>query len=305
MMMITKDKGHKALISLRAYIGLSTKTKMFCSCRLSYGDEINTNTCPICLGHPGTLPVLNRKAADMALMVALALNCKVRRHNLFYRKNYFDPSLSKNYQISQLGLPLAEEGQLEIEGSSGKKRVGISRISMEEGGASIDAKTRIADFNTSGTPFVEVTSKEISSSKDARQYIKELRELILSLGVGECNIKKGSLRIEAELTTGSLGKGPVLTLTNIASIGSLGRALKVGLEQHALNIANNKKISRLMLRFDSDNGLFTPSAFGTDYENTHSFLEPDLEPICFEEKKLKDIELKVKRLLDKTSKGSL
>src|SRR5258707_1418882 len=199
---------YEPVIGLEVHVQLLTKTKIFCGCSTRFGDPPNTNVCPVCLGLPGTLPVLNKRAVEMAMRASLALNCTVHEHSRFARKNYFYPDLPKGYQISQYELPLATGGFLDFEVAGSTKRIGITRLHLEEDAAknlhvgfSQSATKAYIDYNRCGTPLVEIVSEpDIRSSEEAHTYLTALRQIMLYTGVSDCNMEEGSLRCDANAT---------------------------------------------------------------------------------------------------------
>ena len=193
----------EAVIGLEVHVELKTATKIFCSCSTEFGAEPNTHVCPVCLGLPGTLPTLNEKAVDLAAMAGMALNCKIAPYSKFDRKNYFYPDLPKAYQISQFDLPLCTEGYIDIESEGEKKRIGITRIHIEEDAGKLfhrDGATLI-DCNRCGIPLIEIVSEpDMRSAAEAVAYLKKLRSILLFAGISDCKMNEGSLRCDVNLS---------------------------------------------------------------------------------------------------------
>src|SRR5579862_5778118 len=189
------------VIGLEVHVQLLTATKIFCSCSTRFGAPPNTNVCPVCLGHPGALPVLNRKAVQFAALAAMALNCRINETSIFARKNYFYPDLPKGYQISQYDKPLAEFGWIQIPSGAGEKKIGITRLHLEEDagkslheGFADSSETTAIDLNRTGVPLIEIVSEpDIGSPDEAYEYLTRLKEIILYTGVSDCNMEEGSL----------------------------------------------------------------------------------------------------------------
>src|SRR3990170_1593375 len=199
---------YEAVIGLEVHAELLTKSKIFCGCSTKFGEKPNSQTCPVCLGMPGVLPVLNKKAIDFAIKTALATNCTVNEHSVFARKNYFYPDLPKNYQISQYELPLSEHGHVEFALEGQKKRVGIRRVHLEEdtgklvhAGIMEEAESSLVDFNRCGVPLMEIVSEpDISTPEEAAEYLRQLRAILMYLGVCDGNMEEGSFRCDANVS---------------------------------------------------------------------------------------------------------
>src|SRR5579864_5140772 len=216
------------VIGLEVHVHLLTATKIFCSCSTRFGAPPNTNVCPVCLGMPGALPVLNKKAVEFATLAAMALQCHINETSIFARKNYFYPDLPKGYQISQYDKPLAEFGFIEVPVAKGKKKIGITRVHLEEdAGKSLhegfpdsDEKTAI-DLNRTGVPLIEIVSEpDISSPEEAYEYLTRLKEIILYTGVSDCNMEEGSLRCDANVSVRPRGQKEFGTKAEIKNVNS-------------------------------------------------------------------------------------
>ncbi len=246
---------YEAVIGLEVHAQLLTKTKIFCGCSTQFGDAPNVNTCPVCLGLPGTLPVLNKRAVELAMRAALALNCTVHERSRFARKNYFYPDLPKGYQISQYQLPLASSGHIEIEVGGAKKRIGITRLHLEEDAAKNlhegfkDSATKgYVDYNRCGSPLSEIVSEpDMRTPQEAYAYLTTLRQILLYSGVSDCNMEEGSLRCDANVSVRLRGApqfGTKVEVKNLNSFRFLQKALEYEIERHIGVIESGGKISQ-------------------------------------------------------------
>ena len=219
---------YEPVIGLEVHVQLLTNTKAFCGCANSFGGEPNTHICPVCLGLPGALPVLNQKAVEFAVMAAAAINCTVREHSVFARKNYFYPDLPKGYQISQFDKPLAEDGWIDVPAADGMKRIGITRLHMEEdAGKSMhdgfpDSATKTyVDLNRCGTPLIEIVSEpDLRTPDEAYEYLTRLKEILLYTGVSDCNMEEGSLRCDANVSVRPRGQAKFGTKAEVKNVNS-------------------------------------------------------------------------------------
>src|SRR5438552_11401784 len=230
----------ETVIGLECHVELATRTKMFCGCPNEFGAPPNTHVCPICLGHPGTLPVPNERAIEYTIRIGLALDCRVAPRSLFHRKNYFYPDMPKNFQISQYDLPLCVDGHLDIEVDGQTRRIGITRVHLEEDtgktshagatGRIAGAEYALVDYNRAGVPLVEVVSEpDVRTPEEARAYLLELRAILEALGVSDVRMEEGSLRCDANISVRPRGAGEYGTkieIKNLNSIRSLYRALQ-------------------------------------------------------------------------------
>jgi aspartyl-tRNA(Asn)/glutamyl-tRNA(Gln) amidotransferase subunit B len=281
---------YEPVIGLEVHVQLLTKSKIFCSCSTRFGDPPNSNTCPVCLGLPGALPVLNRDAVTMAMKAALALNCAIRPSSRFARKNYFYPDLPKGYQISQYDEPLAEDGWIEIELNGRHKRIGITRVHLEEDAGKMlhegfpdsDSKSYV-DLNRSGVPLIEIVSEpDLRSPEEAYEYLTRLKTLMLYLEVSDCNMEEGSLRVDANVSVRSAGATEFGTKTEVKNLNSfkfLQKALAYEIERQVEVLEGGGTIPQETRLWDSRAQKtlgMRSKEFAHDYRY---FPEPDLLPL--------------------------
>jgi aspartyl-tRNA(Asn)/glutamyl-tRNA(Gln) amidotransferase subunit B len=286
---------YEPVIGLEVHVQLLTATKIFCSCSTRFGDPPNTNVCPVCLGLPGALPVLNRKAVELATRAAMAINCRIQETSIFARKNYFYPDLPKGYQISQYDKPLAESGWIEIPGRGGSKKIGIARLHLEEdAGKSLhqgfpDAGEKTAiDLNRSGVPLVEIVSEpDIASPEEAHEYLTRLKEIILYTGVSDCNMEEGSLRCDANISVRPRGRKELGTKTEIKNVNSfrfIREALAYEIERQIGVIEGGGKINQETRLYNSQEGKTYGMRSKEQAHDYRYFPEPDLLPLVVDEK---------------------
>ena len=239
---------YEAVIGLEVHTELQTKTKIFCSCRTSFGADPNTNVCPVCLGLPGVLPVLNKKVLEYAVRAGLALNCEISRFSKFDRKNYYYPDLPKNFQTSQFDLPICEHGYLDVEVEGEKRRIRITRAHMEEDagklvhhGTSItDSDYSLVDYNRTGTPLLEIVSEpDMRSAKEAVAYMEKMRAILQYVGISDCRMEEGSLRCDANVSVRPVGQKELGTKTEIKNINSF-KGVERAIEYEAMRQAVGK-----------------------------------------------------------------
>ncbi|MBW3554169.1 MAG: Asp-tRNA(Asn)/Glu-tRNA(Gln) amidotransferase subunit GatB [Gemmatimonadetes bacterium] len=279
--------GLEAVIGLEVHVQLATRTKLFCGDPAEFGSEPNTRVCPVCLGLPGALPVVNRAAVELAVRAALGLNCRVHETSIFARKNYFYPDLPKGYQITQHEHPLATGGWLEPEIDAGERRVRIRRVHLEED-AGRSSHDRIAgrtavDLNRAGVPLIEiVTEPDLRSPEEARGFLTHLKRTLMYMGVSDCDMEKGSLRVDANLSVRPAGEGRLGTRTevkNLNSFGNVERALGFEADRQRALIAGGGVVARETLLWDADAAeARTMRARGED-DDYRYFPEPDLPPL--------------------------
>jgi aspartyl-tRNA(Asn)/glutamyl-tRNA(Gln) amidotransferase subunit B len=281
---------YEAVIGLEVHAQLLTKTKIFCGCSTRFGDPPNSNTCPVCLGLPGTLPVLNRHVVEMGIRAALALNCTVQEHSRFARKNYFYPDLPKGYQISQYELPLASGGWLEIEQGGKTKRIGITRVHLEEDagkslheGLAQSADKTYVDLNRCGTPLGEIVSEpDMRSPDEAYAYLTALRQILLYTGVSDCNMEEGSLRCDANVSVrlrGAREFGTKVEVKNLNSFRYLAKALEYEIERHIGILESGGSLSQETRLWNQHEGRTDSMRSKERAHDYRYFPEPDLLPV--------------------------
>jgi len=286
--------GYEPVIGLEIHVELSTGTKMFCGCEPSFGDQPNVHTCPVCLGHPGTLPTINEQAIRYALVIAAALECQVPPTSIFHRKQYFYPDQAKNYQITQYDEPIAVNGKL--------GGVRIHRAHLEEDTAKMihvgesgrihGSSASLVDFNRAGTPLVEiVTEPDLRSAHEAREWAQLLRTTIRQLGVSDVNMEEGSLRVDANVSirpTGSDELGTKTELKNMNSFRFLERGIEAELERQRVLVQGGEAVVQDTLHFHPEDGSLTPLRSKEYAHDYRYFPEPDLVPVAPTDEMLKE-----------------
>src|SRR5580698_8459353 len=282
---------YEAVIGLEVHVQLLTETKAFCGCANKFGAPPNTNVCPVCLGLPGALPVLNKRAVEFATLASLALNCQVRERSIFARKNYFYPDLPKGYQISQYDKPLAEHGWIEVPTVGGsKKRIGITRLHMEEdAGKSLhegfaDSATRTyLDLNRCGTPLAEIVSEpDIRTPDEAFEYLTRLKEILLYAAVSDCNMEEGSLRCDANVSVRPRGQekfGTKAEVKNVNSFRFIRSALEYEIERQVEVIESGGRVIQETRLWNANEGRTYSMRSKEQAHDYRYFSEPDLPPL--------------------------
>ena len=300
---------YEAIIGMEVHVQLLTKSKMFCRCSADYAAaEPNTHVCPVCLGMPGVLPVINRKAVEYTIMTALALNCQIPEYSKFDRKNYFYPDLVKGYQISQYDLPLSRNGWLEVEVDGKRRRIGIRRVHLEEDTAKLIHVHRngesysLIDFNRSGVPLMEIVSEpDIRSPEEARLYLLKLRTILRYLGVSTGDMEKGAMRCEANVSlrpVGSEGYGTRVEIKNLNSFRSVKLALEYEIERQKRILAAGGTIEQETMGWDESRGV-TVLQRSKEYAHDYRYFpEPDLPPLVIERGWVEEIRARLPELPD-------
>ena len=274
---------------------LNTKSKVFCGCGADFGKEPNTQVCPVCLGFPGTLPVLNRRALELGAKVAIALNCQIAKKIRFDRKNYFYPDLPKDYQISQFSQPLAQQGMLTIISGAAEKSVRIRRVHLEEDTGKLfhQKDSSLIDFNRSGIPLLEIVSEpDINSAEEAYLYLIALKSILEYIDVSDCNMEEGSLRCDANISIRKKGDKELGVKTEIKNMNSF-KGVRAALEYEAGRQADllegGKKVSQETRLYNAEKGITEPMRSKEEAHDYRYFPEPDLAPFDFEENLLNAI----------------
>lgn len=284
---------YEPVIGLEIHVELSTRSKMFCGCRVEFGGEPNTRTCPVCLAHPGALPVINREAIRYLARIALSLDCSVPGKSIFHRKNYFYPDLPKGYQISQYDMPFAVDGYLDMALEDEHNRIGIERVHMEEdtaknihageSGRIAGALYSLIDFNRSGTPLVEiVTRPDINSPEMARAFLNKLKNLLQYLDVSDCNMEEGSLRCDANVSVrpaGATELGVKTELKNMNSFRHLEKGLAREIERQTALLDAGERMVQQTVHYEVATGEVHPLRSKEEAHDYRYFPEPDLVPL--------------------------
>jgi aspartyl-tRNA(Asn)/glutamyl-tRNA(Gln) amidotransferase subunit B len=284
---------YESVIGLEIHVELLTKSKMFCGCAVSFGEESNTLVCPVCLGHPGSLPVINQKAIEYTAKIGLAINCDIAKFTQFHRKNYFYPDMPKNYQISQYDLPLCSNGFIDLEMDGYTRRVGITRVHIEEdtgklihmgeSGRIHGADYSLVDFNRAGTPLAEiVTEPDIRTPEEARVFLQKLKSILEHLGVSDCNMEEGSLRCDANISLRKIGimeLGTKAELKNMNSFKFLTKALECEIKRQKEILEDGGRVIQETRHYDAVHNVTSTLRSKEEAHDYRYFPEPDLVPL--------------------------
>jgi aspartyl-tRNA(Asn)/glutamyl-tRNA(Gln) amidotransferase subunit B len=284
----------ETVVGLEIHVQLKTRTKMFCRCTAGYGGEENTQTCPVCLGFPGALPVINRTAIEWTVKLGLALGCEIAPRAVFARKNYFYPDLPKGYQISQYDMPSCENGRMLVPMPDGELEVGIVRAHLEEdaaktvhvGGATGrigGASTSLVDYNRGGTPLLEiVTAPDIRSAEEAKRFLQLLRQTVVELGISDAEMEKGTLRVDANVSVRPAGSDELRTrceIKNMNSFNYIARGIEAEAARQIGIWESGGEVKQETFDFDAGSGALTPRRSKEEADDYRYFPEPDLVPV--------------------------
>jgi aspartyl-tRNA(Asn)/glutamyl-tRNA(Gln) amidotransferase subunit B len=296
---------YETVIGLEVHVELATNTKIFCGCSTSFGAPPNTQTCPICLGHPGVLPVLNKQAVNFAMKAAMALNCQVAEDTKFDRKNYFYPDSPKAYQISQFDKPIGEHGWIDIEVDGETKRIGITRLHLEEDAGKLthDGDASLVDFNRVGVPLIEIVSEpDLRSPKEAKAYLEKIKSIIQYTGVSDVKMEEGSLRCDANISLRLVGAkqfGTKTELKNLNSFRNVERALEFEEIRQAEVLDDGDKVIQQTLRWSEELNTIKIMRSKEEAHDYRYFPEPDLVRLKIDETWKQEIQAQLPELPDK------
>jgi len=298
-------QNYEMVIGLEVHVELKTATKIFCNCKTEFGAEPNTQCCPICMGMPGTLPVLNGKVVDYAIKAGIATNCNIASYSKQDRKNYFYPDLPKAYQISQYDLPLCENGHIDIECETGTKRIGITRIHIEEDAGKLihdDKLGTLIDCNRCGVPLIEIVSEpDLRSAEEAKAYLQKLRAIIMYTGVSDCKMNEGSLRCDVNLSVRKAGETILGTRTEMKNLNSfqfIMKAIEFEYKRQVDAVEAGELIVQETRRFDADTGKTYSMRRKENANDYRYFPDPDLPPIEITEAMFSTIKKSIPMLPD-------
>ncbi|WRO23438.1 Asp-tRNA(Asn)/Glu-tRNA(Gln) amidotransferase subunit GatB [Metallumcola ferriviriculae] len=301
---------YEAVIGLEVHAELKTNSKIFCACSTEFGGDPNTHVCPVCLGLPGVLPVLNKEVVDYALKAGLALNCQIAEYSKFDRKNYFYPDLPKAYQVSQYDLPICEHGYLDIEVDGKTKRIGITRLHMEEdagklvhqGTAIVESNSSLVDYNRTGVPLVEIVSEpDMRSAEEAKAYLEKVKAILQYTEVSDCKMQEGSLRCDANISVRPKGTeklGTKAELKNMNSFKALQKAIEYEIARQIELIEDGEKVVQETRSWDENKGISVSLRSKEEAHDYRYFPEPDLVPLVIDKQWVERIRATLPELPD-------
>ena len=300
---------YEMVIGLEVHVELKTKSKIFCSCSTAFGAAPNTQCCPVCTGMPGTLPVLNEQVVRYAVLAGMATNCTIASFSKQDRKNYFYPDLPKAYQISQYDLPLCEHGYLDIEDEKGTKRIGITRIHIEEDAGKlvhVEGKGTLCDYNRCGVPLIEIVSEpDLRSAAQVKAYLQKLRAILLYVNVSDCKMNEGSLRCDVNLSVRKIGAKEFGTRTEMKNLNSfqfIGKAIEYEFKRQVEALENGESIVQETRRYDQASGKTYSMRKKEDANDYRYFPDPDLVPIVVSKELLNELRASIPTLPDARKK---
>ncbi len=293
---------YQTVIGLEVHLQLNTKTKAFCGCAIDFGKAANTGVCPVCLGFPGTLPVYNKEALNSAIKVALAFNCQIQKHTKFDRKNYFYPDLPKNYQISQYDLPLSKNGYLNILSENKTKRISITRVHLEEDAGKLihEEDVSLVDFNRTGIPLLEIVSEpDLFSPQEAFDYLTSLKSILEYLDVSDCDMEKGSLRCDANISLrlqGAKELGVKTELKNMNSFKGVKDALTFEVKRQTELLENKETMVQETRLWDAEKAMTLPMRTKEGAKDYRYFPDPDLAVFIIDQPMISNIKSQLPEL---------
>ncbi len=296
---------YEVIIGLEVHAQLLTNTKIFCGCSNKFGENPNDNTCPVCTGQPGSLPVLNKKVVEFAIKAGLATKSKINKRSIFARKNYFYPDLPKGYQISQYELPICENGEITINVNGTEKKIGITRIHMEEDAGKlshegIDIHSSYVDFNRTGTPLIEIVSEpDIRSPEEAAEYLKQLRNIVVYLGICDGNMEEGSFRCDANISLRPVGVkkfGTKTELKNMNSFRNVQKALEYEIKRQKEILDEGGSIVQETRLWNAEKGITESMRSKEEAHDYRYFPDPDLLPLIIDENWIEDLKKEIPEL---------